>query len=151
MLRSGQRIVCHPRAATQTVVEPAIKRARVGVAGQCVEAMPHALGLSFDLERVIMSQPGTYAARNHGGEGSARRRCDNPATQSVPRNDAARARLSNVHIHAIHQDVMGSRSGVPSRDHNISRHLTFNIQVELLNLTLFEVKILPLKRTSESA
>ncbi len=109
--------------------------------------MPHALGLSFNLERVIVSQPCTYAACNHSKE--ARRRSDYPAAQSVARYDTAGARLGNVHIHTIHQDVVGTRSGVPSRHHNISRHLMFNIQVELLNLTLFEVQVLTLKSTCE--
>src|SRR5258707_1042648 len=91
----------------------------VALDDRVAKSLPQSFVLSFNLERVIFSQPSNYADSNPSKE--ARRRNHYPATHILARYDPACPRVANVHIHPICPDLLGPRSALPSRHHNISR------------------------------
>src|SRR5713101_5595503 len=145
--RSRQGPVGHASAGTQSVVESRVEIARVRVPQKDIESVPGALGFRLHLERIIPSRTGVGGGSD-GGEWAERGR-GNSTAKRVTRHNAACGGRGHVQVAAVHQNVMTASARIPHCQHNTAGQLLFNVEVELLNSALFEIKILRLNSSRE--
>ena len=99
------------------------------------------------LERVVGSLTVIVLVRN-GAEGRWSRGI--AAAQRVAGDRSACRRRLDILVQTIHQNVRTARPGVsPGCQHNVSKNLALQVQVELLHSSLLEVKVLGVQRAGE--
>src|SRR3974377_2432881 len=110
--------------------------------------MTGALGFRLDLQRVVARIPDVVdIEHNREGAVGSRNKCSTrPAAKGVTGCGAwtacACARRIDIPVYAVHEDVVTARAGIAYGQHNRTWQLVLDIQRELLNASLFEVKVL---------
>ena len=146
-LGSGQGPIQCAGVGAQAIGQPGVEVAGVGVAQQGVESVPCTLGLGLQQEPVVAGGADAVIA-DDGLEVPGVGEDAKSATERVALHGIAAVRAGvrviDVFVDLANQNVSAAGTGIACRHHDVSWHLTLNVEVELLHDALFEIAVLRL-------
>src|ERR1019366_8419217 len=126
-----ERKVSGANDAPQAIRKSRIVGSRVSVSDERVNAVPFALGLGFDLQRIVTRLPGVINIVDGGirerGIGHAESRAIRTASQLVSRDGSAGGGRPDIDVIAELQKVGTARTGITGRYYDVSGYLLLHV------------------------
>jgi len=138
LLPVRERIVGGAKSGTQAVAEANVVGTGISITDQSVDAVARALSFGFDLKPVVMGHAlvgdvGDGVEREIGGVRGSHSSSARPAANGVAGNVSACHGGGNVEVIAIDENVVTAGTCISGCEHDITRQLTLDVDVELLH------------------